>query len=340
MYYSSDALDIPDIWLPDALLDGYGGPKQRPVDPFSTEAFVGPRGSAKSLIANHKGKHYADGKVKNEDGSCICGEPGCEEKWNVYSNLRSTNKGDPMAKDYGGGWTEPLDVAREMISHEAEHAVIIADEGYQMMDSRRGMSRNALEMIDEVTQGRKAKVKLMITGLSIDWIELRIRGQLTASYNCWTPNRGVTSYAVYTEHARGDLPPHIRAKKRSTIRWWHTERSRWIYNTNERVMSRGDVERKKQLGIIGERFYLRMTPDGVPEQVPISALMTDALAEALTGLGFDGRIEADAITAYCADLDAPVEEAEVENFLGHDLGFRKEPDGRYHIGMAMAGGVE
>lgn len=312
----------------------------RPRDPFGIDALVGPKGSGKSLLAHHRAWHYAQGMVVNDDGSCICNRPDeCDGKWEVYSNLKSTNKGAPEAKRFGGGWTEPLEVAVQILGHQAYHAVLVTDEGYQLMDNRRSMLRSAIELVDEFTQGRKGFVVTMVTGLSIDWLDTRIRSQLRASYNCWTPNKGRTTLAVYTEHALGHLPPWERAKRRGEVRKWDTAASRELYDTHERVMDRSQMEaqRKQHLAMNGERGYWRLDEKtGVPEIVPIGVLITEALSESLYKPEYDGRVAAGYIEEYCSKLDAPVTRDEIDHALGELMRFPQEADGRYHVGMIAA----
>ena len=331
----ASALTLREPKLPNILLNRRR--RTRRWDAFGIDALVGPKGSGKSLLAHHRAHAYHQGLVRMPDGTCVCRRPNdCEYfeeggRWPVFSNLKSTNIGEPAAEKFGGGWTRSLEIAVDVLGHETTHSLVVGDEGYQLMDSRRGMGRNALEVIDEVTQSRKASVATFITGLSVDWLDVRIRSQLRASYNCWTPNRGMNTYAVYTEHALGYLAPWDRKKMRPEVRRWFTAPSRNIYDTHERVMVREQLAAQKEAG--KERGYLRKTPDGEVELVPISSLIMEAVAAMLGEPSFDGRVSPRLIMHYCEQRDAPVSADEVVDIMERQVGFLKERDGRYHVGM-------
>ena len=202
--------------------------RAQPLDSFGVDAMVGPKGSGKTLLGVHRARRYAMGLVLGNDGGCVCGVQGClSTEWKVYTNLKSTWRGHPKAAQFGGGWAEPIDVATQVLDQpEDTHVVLLLDEGYQYADARRSTTNAAIEVTDEITQSRKGRVLTLITGVSFDWLDKRIRAQVRQVYNCWTPNRGATVYAVVALVSTGHLPPWKRVRRPSRIMRWDTSNAR------------------------------------------------------------------------------------------------------------------
>ena len=129
------------------------------------------------------------------------------------------------------------------MEHEGDrHCVIILDEGYQVIDTRRSMAKSALALTDEITQTRKSGVLTILTGVSVDWIDKRIRGQARTIYNCWSPDPfGRYVCAQVHQVSTGHLPPWQRDKVKPRLMWWDTSESRKYYNTKERIDQRDEA---------------------------------------------------------------------------------------------------
>ena len=79
-----------------------GGGRER-FDAWGIDLHVGPKGSGKTNLAVHRGLKYAQGKVKQRDGTCVCGKPECDGKWTVFTNIESTWIDNENSKEHGGG---------------------------------------------------------------------------------------------------------------------------------------------------------------------------------------------------------------------------------------------
>ena len=223
-------------------------PQARQVEPFGFDLHVGPKGSSKSLLAVHRARRYAQGMVKSPDGLCTCSAPSCPNEWRVYTNLRSTWKGHAAARNFGGGWAEPIDMAEQLLDTDSNtrHAVLLIDEGYQIADSRRAMLNTSLDIADNVTQSRKTTLLMIATGVSFDWFDNRIRGQARQVYQTWTPNKGVTTYASVTLLSTGHLAPWQRFPPPMAFLRWDTKASREYYNSWERIRDREELQRARR----------------------------------------------------------------------------------------------
>ena len=219
--------------------------RPQPLDAFGIDALVGPKGSGKTLLAVHRARRYAQALVKRLDGGCACGVEDCSVSgWTVFTNIASTWIGDDRSRDFGGGWARPLDIAAQVVDSMPgqTHVVALYDEGYQLVDSRRSTTNAALEITDEITQARKAKVLTLLTGVSFDWFDRRIRAQARQVYNCWTPDRGRTVYAQVNLLSTGHLPPWQRANQPPRTMRWNTANSRRYYDTHERIDMRDELK--------------------------------------------------------------------------------------------------
>lgn len=203
--------------------------------------YTGPKGAGKSLLAHSHSYLLATGQFRDRFGNCICGEPECAGVWTVYTMHES-----PTLPEYGA-WAKRLDLGELMdVGGEGEtHIVIYIDEIPQYLNSRRGMVSEVIRLLNRVTFTRKGKIIFIGTGISIDWIDVRLRDQATMIYNCWTPNKGKTVWANVHRLALGHLPPHMRRQPPMT-KWWPTEwahranHGNGIYNTDELVDAQAD----------------------------------------------------------------------------------------------------
>lgn len=200
------------------------------VPAYGTEIFVGPKGAGKTLLCVHRARLYYEGKKRNADGACVCGDKECDATWQVYTNLES-----PTLDEYGG-WAQPLDIAAQMIDAESNlrHVILLIDEITQMFNNRRGMMTEMIQMINRVTLIRKNLVQLWGTGISFDWLDTRIRDQASLVYNCWTPNQGRQVFANVHQLAMGHLPPHLRRRSPRRKFWW-TDGTKRYYNHEETI---------------------------------------------------------------------------------------------------------
>ena len=297
-----------------------------PLDTFGVDALVGPKGSGKTLLAVHRARRYAMGMVKRPgDGGCACGDERCPNTdWKVYTNLESTWKGHPKAAELGGGWAEPIDVATQVLDQpEDTHVVLLPDEGYQYADARRSTTNSAIEITDEITQARKAKVMTLITGVSFDWLDKRIRAQVRQTYNCWTPNRGRSVYAVVTLISTGHLPPWKRARRPSRIMRWDTSVTRRFYNTHERIDARDEV-----------KAAMRESTILVPDQAGELTLYN--ISEIVDMIVFDKaargeqQLDPRQLAGELQERAVPVSPAQVARQLGL-AGFPRTPQGTFII---------
>ncbi len=205
---------------------------------FATEAFVGPKGAGKSLLAFGRAYEFSQGNKRDANGFCLCGDITCNAKWTVYTNLES-----PTLPEYGS-WAKTLDLMSQMADVESEdlHSIILIDEATQYFDSRKGQMREIIKMLNQITMLRKKTLRLMVTGISFDWMDKRLREQTSLVYNCWTSNRGVTTSAVVHNLATGNIPPWLRANIRPQIKLWFTAKYYKFYNTNELVNAEADIQ--------------------------------------------------------------------------------------------------
>lgn len=217
----------------------WGAKPRRPdyVPPYGTDIYVGPKGAGKTLLAIHRSRLYFEGKKRLANGYCICGDVECDGTWQVYTNLES-----PTLPEYGG-WAHPLDVAAQMIDPENNnrHIIMMIDEITQMFNSRRSMMTEIIQMINRVTLIRKNLVQLWGTGISFDWLDVRIRDQASMVYNCWTPNQGKQVYANVHQLALGHLPPNMRRRQPRRKFWW-TESTKRFYNHEETINFAADLQ--------------------------------------------------------------------------------------------------
>lgn len=213
---------------------------KRGYDPHGVWLFTGPKGAGKSLLAHAFSLLLSRGQFRNPDGNCICGDPFCDATWTIYTMHES-----PTLPEYGA-WAKRLDLQELLdVGGEGEnHIVIYIDEITQYFNSRRGMIGEVIKMLNRVTLTRKKKIILIGTGISIDWIDVRLRDQATIVYNCWTPNKGETVWANIHRLALGHLPPHMRRMLPET-RWWPTAWARGKYNTDELIDADADMTAAK-----------------------------------------------------------------------------------------------
>ncbi len=299
--------------------------RPEPLDTFGVDAIVGPKGSGKTLLAVHRARRYAMGLVKRPDGGCVCGGEDCPNtEWKVYTNLESTWKGHPKARDFKDGWADPIDVATQVLDQPGEsHVVLLLDEGYQYADARRSTTNAAIEITDEITQSRKARVLTLITGVSFDWLDKRIRAQVRQVYNCWTPNRGRTVYAAVSLISTGHLPPWERARRPSKTMRWDTSASRRYYNTYERIDARDEV-----------RAAMKESTILIPDQT--GELNLYRISELVDMIVFDKaaqgvhELDPDQLARELEQRQIPVSPAQVVRLLAA-AGFPKTPAGTFLI---------
>ena len=194
---------------------------------FGNIAATGPFGSGKTLLFAHLSyQHSKRGVCKGR----WCPNPDCEEVWKVYTNLTT------HPDRWGVQWAEHLDYANLMSDGTVpDHATVLLDEPYRFLDSRRSSSSVNVEMASNLMQVRKDSLIVLLSLPSIDDLDRRVRDQLLTVYNVWTPNKGVTTYAVVHHLAQGNVPPWARRKGRPVIRKWHTESTRGLYETGEKI---------------------------------------------------------------------------------------------------------
>lgn len=214
-----------------------------PQEAHVTEAEVGPKGSGKSLLAVYRTHQFAQGKVRQPDGSCLCAgtpnaDPNCNGKWTVFTNLES-----PTLPEYGA-WAHPLDLASQMIDMESEarHVYFYIDEAPQYFDARRSMLTEVIKLSKQATMFRKKLMRMNMTAISFDWLDRRIRDQTNIIYNCWTENRGVTVNAIVYRLATGNIAPWMRDKIPPEMKWWATAHARKLYDSNELVNADADIQ--------------------------------------------------------------------------------------------------
>ncbi len=232
-----------------ARLSGAHWAKQRrttlTLESHGVWLYTGPKGAGKSLLAHAHCYMLANGVFRDREGRCICRDPSCDGKWKVFTMHES-----PTLPEYGA-WAYPLDLGELLDIGEVEkHIVVYIDEITQYLNSRRGMVSEVIKLLNRVTFTRKSKIIFIGTGISIDWIDVRLRDQATQIFNCWTPNRGQSVWANVHRLALGHLPPHLRRLPPET-RWWPTA---WthrkngglgIYNTDELVDAAADFAAAK-----------------------------------------------------------------------------------------------
>lgn len=254
--------------------------------------YTGPKGAGKSLLAHCHAYMLAKGLFRDHQGRCICGNPECSAIWQTFTMHES-----PTLPEYGS-WAKRLDLGELMdIGDEGEsHIVIYIDEIPQYFNSRRGMVTEVIKLLNRITFTRKGKIIFIGTGISIDWIDVRLRDQATQIFNCWTPNKGQTVFANVHRLSLGHLPPHMRRLPPET-RWWPTgwahrvNRGRGIYDTNELVDAAADFAAART----EPRFYFKRSKDGPWEEKQhseaIAEVIEDILEENITEVTPDMIIE-------------------------------------------------
>jgi len=237
------------------------------VPPYGTELFVGPKGAGKSLLSVHRARYYRQGLKRMADGRCVCGDVECDGVWQVYTNLES-----PTRKEYGA-WAHPLDLARDMVDAEsnARHVIFLIDEITQMFNSRRSMMSEVIQIIHRVTLIRKNLVQLWGTGISYDWLDVRIRDQASMLYNCWTTNQGATVMANVHQLAVGHLPPNKR-RQRPRLKWWNTDSTKRYYNHEETINFAAELATLRT-----EPSVFVQRPDGSTVEMQFTEILTDEL---------------------------------------------------------------
>ncbi len=210
----------------------YQAPRQAPSrSTHGVNAMVGPTGSGKSLLAVMMARLYYDGKALDPvTGKCVCRTRNCEQPWTVYANMRGS------ARKEHGAWTQPLDLARDLLSSDSElsHAVVILDEGYQVLDSRRSVRNENVKISAQLTQIRKHDNRLFITAPSFDMIDVRIRQQVKRIFNCWTPDEGRHVMAAVHQMSLGYLPPWKRNRP-PELKRFYTAPYRKFYDSWEQI---------------------------------------------------------------------------------------------------------
>jgi len=291
---------------------------------------VGPKGSGKTILAVFRALKYARGQMVRTDGTCVCGDPECSGIWPVYSNIKSTWEGHADAK--GKGWARPLKLAEHLVnpSSTVKHCVILCDEGYQYMDGRRSQLETALDITDSITQSRKGGVLLLLTGVSFDWFDRRVREQVRKSYNCWTPDEGRRVYAVVTTHSVAHLPPWIRSQLPSEIRWWWTGSAKPYYNTYERIEGREELS---ALGSSGHNIFVQ-DAEGKTKMVPLYEFIDRSIIK-LAGEGQTAILPRQICDDLEQTLKIPVPELDVIIRL-KELAFLEQPGGEFVISMQTA----
>jgi hypothetical protein len=211
--------------------------KKRPEPGHSTTLYVGPKGAGKSLLCAYRARLFYEGRKRNPDGFCLCGDISCNRRWDIFCNLES-----PTMEQYGA-WARPLDVAGQLLDMESEtqHAILWIDEIPQYLNSRQSMRREVIQMINQVTLIRKKLIQLWGTGISFDWIDTRIRDQASVVYNCWTPDDGRNVHASVHQLQMGHLPPWRRFRP-PTLMSWYTEPAKRYYNHRELVNAEAELE--------------------------------------------------------------------------------------------------
>ncbi len=60
---------------------------RKPQLKYGSTFYVGPIGAGKSLLAILRAREFYLGKVKDDNGYCICGDPDWSGKWDIITNL-------------------------------------------------------------------------------------------------------------------------------------------------------------------------------------------------------------------------------------------------------------
>lgn len=313
------------------------GPEPRKplfVPPFGTELFVGPKGAGKTLLAMHRARKFYEGKRRLPDGRCLCGESDCDSKWQVYTNLES-----PTLPEFGA-WATTLDLAGDMVDAESNlfHVLILVDEITQMFNSRRSMMSEVVNMIHRVTLIRKNLVMLWGTGISFDWIDVRIRDQASMLYNCWTPNQGRTVWANVHQLANGHLPPHMR-RTRPLTKWWPTEITKKFYWHRETINFTAELQALRT-----EPAVFVKARDGSTKEMTFSEILADELVP-LIQAGTEYITTDEVIEIISARYNLTMGKPYVRDFLigsgfQNDNGtfkiMTKGPEDEYSIGGGLA----
>ena len=292
--------------------------EQRPPPSRSTHgvnAMVGPTGSGKSLLAVMMARQYFEGQaIDRNTGLCVCRTRKCDQTWTVYANMRAS------ARAEYGAWTKPLDLARDLLSGDSElsHSVVILDEGYQVLDSRRAVRNENVKIAAQLTQIRKHDNRLFITAPSFDMIDVRIRQQVKRIFNCWTPDEGRHVMAAVHQMSLGYLPPWKR-NMRPVLKRFYTSPYRRFYNSWEQIRDDEALGAWKNApGVFtemedGKRYY-------VTHQSLIDRTLVDLVNRGVREVS--AAFIADQITN---EIFAPVQTGYVRRVLA-DAGFLTRPN--------------
>ena len=238
--------------------------------------FLGPPGSGKTLLAVKFARGYARRRAKGQP--CLCGVASCDRpEWHIVSNIPSTyTENNPK----GQAWAEKLDVVETLMERATElsHVIVIADETYMFADSRKSTSNNNIGVTQFVAQRRKlggGVTKVFFAALEFDMLDRRIRGQCTRTFNCWTPNEGMTVGAVIQDLALAHLPPWRRRRSPPRFRMYYTEHDRYWYDTHDQVDNDELASRNVEL-----RVWVK-GPDGRTEAVYLADMVGEVLYDAV-----------------------------------------------------------
>jgi len=296
------------------------------LEPHGVWLYTGPKGSGKSLLAHAHSHMLSTGSFLDRNGKCICGETRCAAIWNVYTMHES-----PTLPEYGA-WAKRLDLGELMdVGGEGQtHIVVYIDEITQYLNSRRGMLTEVIKLINRITFTRKGKIIFIGTGISIDWIDIRLRDQATQIFNCWTPNKGITVWANVHRLSVGHLPPHMRRLPPET-RWWPTKWAWGLYNTDELIDASADFAAART-----EPFFYVQTASGVWSEMKHSEALAqcieDVLEEGITRITPDQLI--DRIKQRYADIS--ISPHWVREWL-QGVGFQRGEGHEFILGSLMLG---
>ncbi len=277
---------------------------KQPQIKYGSTFYVGPIGAGKTLLAILRAREFYLGKVRDENGNCVCGDTKCNGKWKIITNLES-----PSMPDYGA-WTTKLDLQNHLMDLESSdmHIIILIDEITQYFNSRRGMLNAVVRMLNAATLIRKKMVHLWGTGISFDWLDKRLKEMASIVYNCWTTNEGETVNAMVYNLRMGHLPPWSR-KKPPTIKKWYTHSAKGFYDTGELINAETEfAEAQKEPVVFLEK-------DGVLQEIEIGEIVANIIADQLkTG---ETRTSVEKIVDVFEDMyNLPVSNVYVRDWLG------------------------
>lgn len=284
-----------------------------------TEVNVGPKGSGKSLLSVHRLHAFSQGKVRRPNSICLCDNPECDAVWNVFTNLES-----PTLPEYGA-WAKPLDLASQMIDMESDdrHIVVHIDEANQYFESRRSMLAEVIKLSKQATMFRKKLMRMSLTSISFDWLDLRIRNQANVVYNCWTENKGITTNAIVYNLATGNIPPWQRNNIPPKLKFWYTGASRKLYDTNELVNADAAIQ------------AMRAEPQALihdPQTGQLTSIsMSDILGKILMELAEEGHSTIDTgqlVEEIQARYSLPTTKGYLREWLT-DSGFVRDSNGNF-----------